>query len=192
MDESSILRRRGLQVGKQTQPCLCVALCLWGFELQGDFVLYVWEACAAPVLLFWRTTVRTLRPFFCVNTWQYRLCCWWVPASCMWENLFAELCRCFSVDALQRIFGITVDWEQAANVLICTTLFLCADLVMIVCSGFVDCVQTVLLFKQLQIICHISFVLAAGNTTEMRDVCSWSWIDYVVWRAFFCFIDILW
>lgn len=52
MDESSILRRRGLQVGKRLSPCLCGAGGVGGFVLEGDFVLCACVICVAPVLLF--------------------------------------------------------------------------------------------------------------------------------------------
>lgn len=66
MDESSILRRRGLQVGKAN-----VSVAVRGFELQGDFVLNACMHCFVR-LFSHQNTVSTLRPF-CVNTWQHRV-----------------------------------------------------------------------------------------------------------------------
>ena len=48
MDESSILRRRGLQVGEPNVPCCCVRVAAGG----GDFVPLQLGCIAAPVLLF--------------------------------------------------------------------------------------------------------------------------------------------
>ena len=56
MDESSILRRRGLQVGRQCSRACVGSRRSAGFDLQDDFVLYVYTAFQAPVLLFRQST----------------------------------------------------------------------------------------------------------------------------------------